>query len=84
MNAVEQIGSILEQGLAMVSWRGSAEVPAEDAWGRRCAACFSVCKCCRVRARRLGVGGACQAAARIVWGVLGLSLDEQTEQNGRP
>ena len=84
MNAVEQIGSILEQVLAMVSWRGSAEVPAEDAWGRRCAACFSVCKCHRVRARRLGVGGACQAAARIVWGVLGLSLDEQTEQNGRP
>ena len=84
MNAVEQIGSILEQGLAMVSWRWSAEVPAEDAWGRRCAACFSVCKCCRVRARRLGVGGACQVAARIAWGVLGLSLNEQTEQNGRP
>ena len=78
------IGSILEQGLAMVSWRGSAEVPAEDAWGRRCAACFSVCKCCRVRARRLGVGGACQVAARIGRGVMGLRVNEQTEQNGRP
>ena len=84
MNVVEQIGSILEQVLAMVSWRWSAGVPAEAAWGRRCAACFSVCKCHRVRARRLGVGGACQAAARIVWGVLGLRLDEQSEQNGRP
>ena len=66
MNAVEQIGSILEQVLAMVSWQRRAEVPAEDAWRRRCAACFSVCKCHRVRARRLGVGGACQAAEGIV------------------
>ena len=62
---------------ACASLRGG---DSQYAWWRRCSACLSVCKCWRLRARRLVVGGASQLTGGAGTGVVRLRVNELTEQ----